>query len=200
MDTTVDAGTRREQRTLAGGAVAGLLGGLALAVPVVIWDWASSSHRALELPMAVTAWSFGLVHFSHIENLWWPIVIGVALLAVYWAAVGVVFAALADRLFRPAEAARTIAAGAAWSFVSFIFTWYMLLPIARGGAPFMAAPLPADPLLFTAPNWVWVLGFTLSGFAIAGSYAAFRRSPMFRREPRRAHRLGEPRRRLRTAA
>jgi hypothetical protein len=145
VDTTVDAGTRREQRTLAGGAVAGLLGGLALAVPVVIWDWASSSHRALELPMAVTAWSFGLVHFSHIENLWWPIVIGVALLAVYWAAVGVVFAALADRLFRPAEAARTIAAGAAWSFVSFIFTWYMLLPIARGGAPFMAAPLPATP-------------------------------------------------------
>jgi hypothetical protein len=57
-----------------------------------------------------------------------------------------------------------------------------------------------DTLLFTAPNWVWVLGFTLSGFAIAGSYAAFRRSPMFRREPRRAHRLGEPRRRLRTAA
>ena len=65
MDTAVRADPREEDAELSGsgilmvGAVSGLLGGLVLAAPIVIWDWARSGHRALELPMAVTAWPFG---------------------------------------------------------------------------------------------------------------------------------------------
>ena len=62
--------------------------------------------------------------------------------------------------------------------MGFIFFWYMLLPIARDGAPFRAPAF--DPLLFTAPNWVWILGFTLSGLVIAVGYAALRRHPPWR--------------------
>jgi hypothetical protein len=184
-------------RVLEVGIASGILGGLALAVPVVIWDWARSSHRALELPMAATAWLFGLEHFSHDVNLWWPIVLGTAVLAVYWAASGVAFAALADRFSRLSHPAWTIVAGAAWSFVSFMFFWYMLLPVARDGVPFRASSV--DPLLFTAPNWVWILGFTLSGLVIAGCYAALRRSPVAGREQRRTDPVDEPRTRLHPA-
>ena len=144
--------------------------------------------------MAATAWLFGLVHFSQDENLWWPIVLGTAVLAVYWALSGVAFAALAHRFSRISHPAWTIAAGAAWGFVSFIFFWYMLLPVARDGAPFRATAL--DPLLFTAPNWVWILGFTLSGLVIAVSYAALRRSRAFRGEQAPTRRIDEPGTRL----
>jgi hypothetical protein len=178
-------------RVLEVGIASGILGGLALAVPIVIWDWARSSHRALELPMAATAWLFGLGHFSHVENLWWPIVLGTALLVVYWAVSGVLFVALADRLYRLSHPAWTDAAGVAWSFVSFMFFWYMLLPIARDGAPFRASAV--DPMLFTAPNWVWILGFTLSGLAIVGCSAALRRSPAIAHEQRRTDRFDERR-------
>jgi hypothetical protein len=183
---------------LAVGVTAGLVGGIVLAVPVVIWDWVRTSHHALELPMAATAWLFGLDHFSHDENLWGSIVLGAILLAVYWAASGIAFTALAERLERPLRSGWAIVAGAAWSFVSFVFFWYMLLPIARDGAPFRAPAF--DPLLVTAPNWVWILGFTLSGLGIAGSYSALRGSPAFRREQRRADRVDEPRTRLHPAA
>ena len=174
---------------LAVGAASGLLGGLALAVPIVIWDWVRTSHRALELPMAATAWPFGLVHFSDDRNLWWPIVLGVVLLAVFWALSGIAFTALADRVYHVTHPGWAIAAGVAWSFVTFIFTWYMLLPIARDGAPFRATV--ADPRVFTAPNWVWILGFSLSGLAIAGTYGALRRSSAARRERRPASRTDE---------
>ena len=152
---------------LAVGAASGLLGGLALAVPIVIWDWVRSGHRALELPMATTAWPFGLVHFSNDRNLWWPIVLGIVLLAAFWALSGIAFTALADRVYRVAHPLWAIAAG----------------------APFRATV--ADPRLFTAPNWVWILGFTLSGLVIAGTYGALRRSSAVRRERRPATRTDE---------
>ena len=67
-----------------------------------------------------------------------------------------------------------------------VFSWYMLLPIARDGAPFRAAEI--DPRLYTAPNWVWILGFALSGLAIAGTYGALRRSAIVRGDLRRVPR------------
>jgi hypothetical protein len=185
-------------RVLEVGIASGILGGLAMAAPVVIWDWARSVHRALELPMAATAWLFGLDHFSHFENLWWPIVLGTALLAVYWAVSGVAFAALADRFYRLSRPAGTIVAGVVWSFASFMFVWYMLLAIAREGVPFRASSV--HPLLFTAPTWVWILGFALSGLAIGGCYAVLRGSPAAGREQRRTDRVDEPRTRLHPAA
>ena len=189
MDASIPADSREEDAELSAtgilavGAASGLLGGLVLAAPIVIWDWVRSGHRALELPMAATAWPFGLVHFSHDEYIWWSIVVGIALLAAYWALSGVAFVALADRFLRPSRASATLVAGVAWSFVTFIFSWYMLLPIARDGAPFRAAAI--DPRLFTAPNWVWILGFALSGLVIAESYGALRRSAAVRGELRR---------------
>jgi len=203
MVDTLDSDAREERElssrgVVAVGVTAGLLGGIALAAPVVIWDWVRTGQRALELPMAATSWLFGLDHFSHDENLWGSIVLGAILLAVYWAVSGIAFTALAERVEPPLGVAWAIVAGAAWSFASFIFFWYMLLPIARDGAPFRAST--ADPLLFTAPNWVWILGFVLSGLAIAGSYAALRGSPAFRRQQQRADRVDEPRTRLHPAA
>ncbi len=156
----------------ADGIVAGLAGGVALAAPLVVWDWARDAHRALELPMAVTSWVFGLEHFSHDQNLWWPIVLGTALLAVYSALSGLAFAGLADHVFGLTTTVSSLVGGAVWGFVSFMFFWYMLLPIARGGAPFRATP--ADPTLFVAPNWVWILGFTLFGLVTGAVYAALR--------------------------
>ena len=76
-DAELDSGWRQ---LVADGIVAGLAGAVALAVPLVVWDWAHAAHRALELPMAATAWPFGLEHFSNEQNVWWPIVIGAALL------------------------------------------------------------------------------------------------------------------------
>ena len=156
------------------GIVSGLAGGLALAAPLVIWDWAHSAHRALELPMAATSWVFGLQHFSHDQNLWWPIVLGVVLLGLYTAVSGLAFAGLADRVFALESPVPALVGGAAWGFVSFMLFWYMLLPITRDGAPFRAAP--GDPAFFVAPNWVWILGFTLLGLVSGAVYAALRRS------------------------
>jgi uncharacterized integral membrane protein len=158
---------------LAVGTGSGLLGGIALAAPIVIWDWVRAGHRAFELPMAATAWLFGLQHFSHERYLAWPLVIGIALLAVFVALTGVAFTALADRVYGARRPLSSLAAGFAWGFVTFIFFWDMLLPIARGGAPFRAAPGAAG---FVAPTWVWILGFTLLGLLTAASYALLRTS------------------------
>jgi hypothetical protein len=171
---------------LAVGLGSGLFGGLAMAAPLVVWDWARSSHVALELPMAATAWLFGLEHFSHESYLAWPILIGSVLFAAYWVLSGLVFTWLADRL-GVARPAASIAAGLAWGFVSFIFFWDMLLPIARDGAPFRvpggAADLFVEPT-FVAPNWVWILGFTLLGLVTGACYAALRTSPAATAESR----------------
>ena len=178
-DAELDSGWRQ---LVADGVVAGLAGAVALAVPLVVWDWAHAAHRALELPMAATAWPFGLEHFSHEQNLWWPIVIGAALLALYGAASGLAFAGLADRVFALESPVSSLAGGAAWGFVSYMFFWYMLLPIAREGAPFRATA--ADPTLFVAPNWVWILGFALLGLVTGGVYAALHRTSLGEREAR----------------
>jgi hypothetical protein len=154
------------------GCVAGVLGGIALALPLILWDWLHSAHLALELPMATTAWLFGLGHFSHDTNLIGSIVVGFVLLGVYWAVSGLVFTGLADRLLGIATIGRSLAAGAAWSFVSFIFFWNMLLPIARDGAPFRAASVA--PGLFVAPDWVWTVGFTALGLVTGAVYASMR--------------------------
>jgi hypothetical protein len=166
----VDA-TRRH--LVADGVGAGLAGIIALAAPLAVWDWVHTEHRALELPMATTAWLFGLQHFSHEQNLWSPIVIGAALLALYGALSGLAFTGLADRVFALESPVSSLLGGAAWGFVSFMFFWYMLLPVAREGDPFRATP--ADPELFVAPNWVWILGFTLLGLVTGAVYAGLHR-------------------------
>ena len=158
---------------LAVGLGSGLLGGIALAIPIVIWDWTRSAHRAFELPLAATAWLFGLEHFSHDRYVAWPLVIGVALLAGYAVLSGLVFTGLADRIYGIARPFAGLGAGLAWSFVSFMFFWYMLLPIARNGAPFRSA----TGVVGVAPNWVWILGFTLFGVVTGACYAVLRATP-----------------------
>jgi hypothetical protein len=154
------------------GCVAGVLGGIALALPLILWDWVHAGHRALELPMATTAWLFGLDHFSHSTYFIGSIVVGFVLLGVYWAVSGLVFTGLADRLLGIATIGKSLAAGAAWSFVSFIFFWNMLLPIARDGAPLRAASVA--PGLFVAPDWVWTVAFTAFGLVTGAVYASMR--------------------------
>jgi hypothetical protein len=168
------------------GVGSGLLGGIALAVPIILWDWARSGHHAFELPMAVTAWIFGLQHFSHVTYLAWPVVIGVAVLAAYSALSGLVFTGIANRFGGIACPLASLGAGFAWAFVSFIFFWDMLLPLARDGEPLRATPGGGQ--LFVAPNWVWILGFTLFGVVTGACYGLLRTSPA-RAEP-------EPERRL----
>ncbi len=175
---------RARRDLLIAGSVSGLAGGIALVIPLLVWDWAHAAHRALELPMAVTAWLFGLQHFSHEQNLWWSIVLGTVLLGLYVAASGMVFAGLAERVFALETPLSSLAGGVAWGFVNFMLFWYMLLPIARNGAPFRATP--ADPALYIAPNWVWILGFTLFGLVTGAVYAAVHRPRIVEREQRSA--------------
>jgi hypothetical protein len=160
------------------GIVSGLVGGIALAIPLVIWDWAHTAHRALELPMAATAWLFGLQRFSREQNLWWPIVLGVVVVGVYSG--GLAFAGLADRVFALESPASSVVGGVVWGFVNFAFFWYILLPIARDGAPFRATLV--DPALYVASNWVWILGFTLFGLVTGAVYAAIHRPQLVERE------------------
>src|SRR5712691_3985368 len=158
-------------RLTATGVAAGVGGGLALAGPLVVYDWVKASHSALELPMAVTGWLFGLDHFARNGYHWCPIVIGALFLLVYWGVQGMAFAGLADRVYRVRTLAGSLALGAVWSFVSFMFFWYMLLPIARDGAPFRLTTNAAGDLV--APNWVCILGFALSGLVTGACYRAF---------------------------
>jgi hypothetical protein len=151
---------------------AGLIGGLAMAIPLIVWDWVRSSHLALELPTATTSWLFGLEHFSHTTYRGGPLVIGAAFLCLYWIVSGVAFAGFADRLYHITTMGKSLVAGAVWSFVSFMLFWYMILPIARDGAPFRATA--ALPGLFVAPNWVWILSFTGFGLVTGAAYAALR--------------------------
>ncbi len=150
----------------------GMLGGVALAAPLVIYDWARASHSALELPMAATAWLFGLDHFARNGYHWWPIVIGVVLLLAYWALHGLAFGALAEHE-KLTSRMGVLAAGLAWGFASFVFFWTMLLPIARDGAPFRATA--AAPGLLVAPAWVWILGYALLGLVTGLAFRALRR-------------------------
>jgi hypothetical protein len=154
------------------GLASGVAGGLVLATPLVVYDWAKASHSALELPMATTAWLFGLDHYARNGYHWWPIVIGALCLLAYAAAQGLAFAGIADRVYRVRTLSGSLALGGVWSFASFMLFWYMLLPIARDGAPFRATA--SAPGSFVAPNWVWILGFTLSGLTTGLSWSALR--------------------------
>jgi len=146
---------------------AGLAGGLAMGLPLVVYDWVSSAHSALELPMAATAWLFGLEHFTQNGYQWWPIVIGIVALGAYALGHGVVFGGLADRFVRLGTLPETIGVGLAWAFASWLLFWYTLLPIARDGAPFRAT---AASSLFVAPNWVYIVGFALLGIVTSLGY------------------------------
>ena len=154
------------------GSAAGLLAGVLMSIPLLLWDWARTSHIALEVTTAPTAWLFGLNHFSNDTYRAGPIAIGIVSLCVYWIASGLVFTVIADRLFGIDSAGRSLIAGAAWSFVSFVFFWYMLLPIARDGAPFRETAVAR----FVAPDWVWILAFTIFGVATGAFYALLRPS------------------------
>jgi hypothetical protein len=165
------------RRLTASGIAAGVVGGLVLAVPLFIYDWAKASHSALELPTAAASWLFGLEHFTRNGYQWWPIVLGAFFLLAFWGALGVAFAGLADRVYHVRTRAGMLALGALWSFVSFMFFWYMLLPIARDGAPFRATAVAPDE--FVATPWVWILGFVLAGLATGLSYWRLRmREPL----------------------
>jgi hypothetical protein len=163
------------------GTTIGLIGGLAMAIPIILWDWASESHTALDLFMAVTAWVFGLSNYTQNGYDWGSIVVGMLLLAGYAIASGAIFGGIADRFLRLQTLPETIGAGFAWGFVSWLFFWYTLLPIAHGGAPFYPTVLVGSielPLstvgvattLSVAPVWVFVLAFAVLGVATSLAY------------------------------
>jgi hypothetical protein len=152
---------------------AGLAGFAGLVVPVAIYDWFNAGHTAFELPMAATSWAFGLDHFAQNGYLWGSIVVGLLLLAGYGLLHGVVFGAAADRFLMLQTLPETIGAGLAWGFVSWLFFWYTLLPIAKGGAPFR---LIGPSSLFVAPLWVFVTGFAVLGVSTALGYRFARRT------------------------
>ena len=154
-------------------AMTGLAGAVGLALPAVIYDWANVGHSALELPMAATSWVFGLSHFAQNGYQWGSIVVGMLLLLAYGIATAGVFAAVADRFLQLRRLPGLIGAGLACGFVGWMFFWYTLLPIARGGAPFHAAALST---LFVAPTWVFVVAFAVSGLMTSLVYAWMRRT------------------------
>jgi hypothetical protein len=181
---TLSVGTVTELPTLTKawiGTTIGLVGGIAMALPIVLWDWISESHAALELPMAATAWVFGLEHFTQNGYDWGSIVVGVLLLAGYAIASGAIFGGIADRFLHLRTLPETIGAGVAWGFMSWLFFWYTLLPMAHGGAPFYPTVLVGSielPLttvgiaatISVAPIWVFVVAFGLLGVATALVY------------------------------
>lgn len=154
------------------GILSGVLGGLAAAAAVICWDWAHSGHSALELPMAVTGWLFGLEHFEANGYRVWPIVIGALFLLVYWAVLGLAFGHLAERVYEIRRLGGMLALGAAWSVLTFLATWYMLLPVARGGEPIQATVAASGSV---APMWIWVVSYAGLGLATATAFWALRR-------------------------
>lgn len=167
----VEPSEAEAERVLPLGVVAGLVGAVAMAVPIVVYGWAHAAHSALELPMAATAWLFGLEHFAQNDYRWWPIVIGAAVLLVYFMLHGVAFAFLEERLRTLPE---TLVGGIVLSFYSWLLFWYAILPIARDGAPFRETAAGGE---LVAPNWTWILAFTLFGVVTGVAYWALRRMP-----------------------
>jgi hypothetical protein len=152
---------------------AGLAGVTGLVAPIVLYDWFNAGHTALELPMAATSWAFGLDHFAQNGYLWGSIVVGALLLVGYGVLHGIVFGAIADRFLMLQTLPETLGAGIAWGFVSWLFFWYTLLPITRGGAPFR---LIGPSSLFVSPTWVFVVGFAVLGVSTALGYRFTRRA------------------------
>jgi hypothetical protein len=151
----------------------GIVGGLVMALPILLYDWVKAAHSALELPMAATAWLFGLDHFAQNGYHWWPIAIGALFLLGYWVLHGAVFGAVADRFLKLRTLPETLGAGLAWGFVGWLFFWYTLLPIARDGAPFRAT---AASSLLVAPNWIYIVAFAALGVATSLAYWVLRRA------------------------
>ncbi|HEV8103555.1 MAG TPA: hypothetical protein VGP69_07465, partial [Gaiellaceae bacterium] len=145
---------------------------IGMAVPIVLYGWLNSGHSALELPMAATSWLFGLGHFTQNGYQWGSIVVGLLLLAGYGIVHGAVFGGVADRFLNLRTLPETIGAGITWGFVSWLFFWYTLLPIARDGAPFRTTAVSS---LFVAPTWVFVVGFAVLGVATSLTYRLVRR-------------------------
>jgi hypothetical protein len=158
------------------GTAVGLAGGIAMAIPIVIWDWASSTHSVWDLPMAATSWLFGLTHYTQNGFDGWSVLIGILLLVGYAIASGEIFEWISDRYLARSTAVGTAAVGLTWGFASWLFFWYTLLPIARDGAPFyptltgLALPLGVS----VAPMWVFILGFALLGLATSFTYRSLR--------------------------
>jgi len=163
--------------------VTGLVGGLGLAVPVIVYGWVSSVHSALELPMAATAWIFGLDNFTQNGYQWSPIVVGALILAAFALINGIAYSGFADRFLRSTTMPETVGVGLAWGFVSWLFFWYTMLPVAHAGAPFMASITPitlwglAVPIAgpTVAPVWAFVLGFALLGMTTSVAHRLLRR-------------------------
>jgi hypothetical protein len=137
--------------------------------------------------MAATAWVFGMSHFTQNGYEWGSIVVGMLLLAGYAIASGAIFGGIADRFLRLRTLPETIGAGFAWGFVSWLFFWYTLLPIAHDGAPFYSTVVTGavtTPLglvgivsaVSVAPIWVFVLAFAVLGLVTALAYAALTRT------------------------
>lgn len=156
---------------VAAGVAIGLVGGVLMAVPLVIYDWVRAGHAALEMPMALTAWLFGLGHFVQNGYHWWPIAIGALLFAAYWCVTGLAFAALADRVFHVRTLLGSLAGGFAWGVGSFLLFWEMLLPIARDGAP-LRVTLTTP--MHVAPNWVWIVAYVVLGLGSGLMYRIVR--------------------------
>jgi|SRR5579884_3902497 len=151
----------------------GLAGAVGMAVPIVLYDWFASGHSALELPMAATSWLFGLTHFAQNGYQWGSIVVGLLLLAAYGIVHGIVFGGIAERFVSAETPTEAVGVGTAWGFVSLVFFWYVLLPIARGGAPFHATAVSAA---FVAPFWVFVVAFAVLGIVTAVTFRSLWRT------------------------
>jgi hypothetical protein len=141
-----------------------------MALPIVIYCWVTAGHTAAELPMAATSWLFGLGHFSQNGYQWGSIAVGILILVGYAIVHGAIFSAVAHRFSLLRTPPETLGEGLAWGFISWLFFWYTLLPIAQGGAPFRMpgiSSFEALPIyrLFVAPTWVFVAAFALLGIA-----------------------------------
>lgn len=170
-------------RLTALGVASGIIGGIVLALPLLFWDWANGGHSALEYPMAVSGWLFGLNHFEQNGYVAWAIVVGALFVLLYAALHGVAFAAIAERVYQVRTLIGSLALGALWSVFSWMLFWYMVLPIARDGAPLRQTAAG----LWVAPNWIWILGYTAFGLATGLAYWMLEHGQAWagRREPTR---------------